>query len=185
MGTLISSGNDVVGFLKEQHEEIKSLFSQVAASHGEDRKKAFFALRRLLAVHETAEEEIVHPAARRVLTDGDTVIDARLREEHEAKKVLADLEKLDIDSAEFEEEFGTLKIAVVAHAESEERTEFEPLGAQLDPARLERMKRAAEFAESVAPTRPHPGIESRAANLLVGPFAAMIDRSRDAFAGKG
>jgi hypothetical protein len=36
----------------------------------------------------------------------------------------------------------------------------------------------------MAPTRPHPGVESAAANILVGPFAAMLDRTRDAISGK-
>jgi hypothetical protein len=43
---------------------------------------------------------------------------------------------------------------------------------------------AVAFAESIAPTRPHPGVESAAANMLVGPFAAMLDRARDAISGK-
>jgi len=46
------------------------------------------------------------------------------------------------------------------------------------------MERAAELAEAVAPTRPHAGIESQGANLIAGPFASMIDRARDAIAGK-
>ena len=55
MATMISSGTDVVAFLKEQHEQIKAGFQQVQSTTGEDRDTAFFALRRLLAVHETAE----------------------------------------------------------------------------------------------------------------------------------
>ncbi len=74
---------------------------------------------------------------------------------------------------------------MIAHAESEERDEFERLAAALDQSRLERMKRAAELAERLAPTRPHPGVESKAANLIAGPLASMIDRVRDAIAGKG
>jgi hypothetical protein len=46
------------------------------------------------------------------------------------------------------------------------------------------MQRAVNFMESVAPTRPHPGVESATANLLVGPFASMLDRARDALSGK-
>jgi hypothetical protein len=46
------------------------------------------------------------------------------------------------------------------------------------------MKKAAKFAEAVAPTRPHAGIESAATNILVGPFASMMDRTRDALSGK-
>lgn len=184
MGTMIKSGSDVVSFLKGQHEQVKTMFGQVLASRGKARAESFYALRRMLAVHETAEEEIVHPAARSALPNGDRVIEARLREEKEAKKALAELEGLELDSAEFEAKFRTLETNVIAHAESEEREEFERLGSLLDQSRLARMKKAAEFAEAVAPTRPHPGIESATANILVGPFASMVDRARDAIAGK-
>lgn len=184
MATMISSGIDVVAFLKEQHEQIKAGFEQVRASAGEQRKTQFVALRRLLAVHETAEEEIVHPAARRALANGDVIVDARLQEENEAKKVLAELEDLDVSSAEFERQFVLLQSSVLLHARAEEENEFERLADELDTDRLEKMRKAVTFAESVAPTRPHPGIESAAANMLAGPFASMLDRARDAISGK-
>jgi hypothetical protein len=183
MGTMISSGIDVVTFLKEQHDQIKAGFAEVAGSHGEHKENAFFALRRLLAVHETAEEEIVHPAARKALPNGEAVVRARLNEESEAKDALSQLEKLDVDSAEFDRKLSLLRESVVMHAESEERLEFEPLGSSLDQSRLERMRKAVDAAESIAPTRPH-GAESAIGNILVGPFASMLDRARDAISGK-
>lgn len=175
----IDSAADVVEFLKSQHEEIKGLFTQVSASRGEQRRENFADLRRLLAVHETAEEEIVHPRAKSELSQGEAIVSARLEEEHDAKKVLAELEKLDVDSPEFEEEFDKFRADVVAHAEAEEQEEFNKLAAELDDSQLRRMRKAAELAEKIAPTRPHPGVESRAANLAVGPFAAMMDRAKD------
>lgn len=184
MATMIKTGTDVVSFLEEQHEQIREAFTEVQAASGKERETAFFALRRLLAVHETAEEEIVHPAARRSLSNGDAVVEARLREENEAKKILAALEDMDVDSQEFERMLGELELKVVAHAAAEEREEFAVLSVALDQSRLESMQRAAKFIESVAPTRPHPGVESATANLLVGPFASMIDRARDALSGK-
>jgi hypothetical protein len=54
----------------------------------------------------------------------------------------------------------------------------------LDDSQLERMRKAAQLAEAMAPTRPHAGAESAAANMLVGPFAAMVDRTRDLISGK-
>ena len=183
MGIMIGSGIDVVTFLKGQHEEIKAGFIDVLASRGEKRQDAFYALRRLLAVHETAEEEIVHPAARSELPNGEAIVNARLQEESEAKDALSELEKLDLDSAKFETELGVLRTNVIAHAESEERLEFDALVDKLDQSRLESMRRAVTFAESVAPTRPH-GVQSAAGNLLLGPFASMLDRARDAIAGK-
>lgn len=184
MGNMISSGADVVAFLKGQHQEIKALFNQVEATEGDEREEAFFALRRLLAVHETAEEEIVHPVARRVLPDGEGIVQARLREENDAKKELAELEKMDLDSEEFETRFAGFSAKVLTHAESEEMQEFERLGDHLDQSRLERMRGAVKLAESVAPTRPHAGVESQWANVIAGPFASMMDRARDALTGK-
>jgi hemerythrin superfamily protein len=175
----IDSAQDVVAFLKSQHEEIKGLFTQVAAAHGEQRKELFTDLRRLLAVHETAEEEIVHPRAKSELDNGEAVVAARLAEENEAKQVLTELEKLDVDSAEFEQKFANFRQDVIAHAEAEESEEFSQLAAQLDDGQLARMRKAAELAEKTAPTHPHAGVESQAANLAVGPFAAMLDRAKD------
>jgi len=184
MATMISSGMDVISFLKEQHEQIKGLFNQVSTSEGTAKRDAFVSLRRLLAVHETAEEEIVHPAARRALPDGARLVDARLLEENEAKKILSQLEDLDVDSTEFDMKLKLLQTGVLIHAQAEELEEFAQLASALDQGQLDKMRRAAEFAEKVAPIRPHPGVESATANLLAGPFASMLDRTRDALTGK-
>ncbi len=183
--TAIKSPTDVVDFLVSQHEQIKSLFAETLSATGEEREKAFVQLRRMLAVHETAEEEIVHPRAKRKIADGEAVVDKRLEEENEAKKVLQKLEKLDVDSEEFTRHLTELRDAVLDHAEHEEKDEFSKLGEELSDEELERMGRAAKLAEAIAPTRPHAGVESQAANLAAGPFAAMIDRARDAIMGKG
>lgn len=183
---MFTSGEDVVTFLKNQHQEMKDMFSAVTRQRAtpEARTAAFLELRRMLAVHEAAEEEIVHPIARIKLTNGDGIIDARLYEENAAKQALAELETMDVMSSEFLSKFESFQAKVLAHAEAEEREEFELLGHVLDPLWLVRMRRAAEFAEAIAPTRPHAGMESAVANILVGPFVSMIDRARDAFAQK-
>jgi Hemerythrin HHE cation binding domain len=183
--TAIKSRSDVVDFLVGQHERIKSMFAETLSASGKDREKAFVELRRMLAVHETAEEEIVHPRAKRKIADGAAVVDQRLEEEHEAKTVLQKLEKLDVDSEEFTRQLTELRDAVIDHAEHEEKDEFAKLGEELSDDELARMGRAAKLAEAIAPTRPHPGVESQAANLTAGPFAAMLDRARDAIMGKG
>lgn len=175
---------DVVEFLVGQHEQIKQLFAETLTAKGQARKEPFVKLRRLLAVHETAEEEIVHPRAKRKLANGKDVVAARLEEEHEAKKVLAQLEKLDVSSQEFENQLTEFRDAVVQHAEREEKQEFTQLQKELSSDELEKMGRAAKLAEAIAPTRPHAGVESQVANLMAGPFAAMIDRARDLVTGK-
>jgi hemerythrin superfamily protein len=183
--TAIKSSTDVVDFLVSQHEQIKSMFAETLSASGKDREKAFVQLRRMLAVHETAEEELVHPRAKRKLADGAAVVDKRLEEEHEAKRVLQKLEKLNVDSEEFTRQLTELRDAVIDHAEHEENEEFAKLGEELSNDQLESMGRAAKLTEAIAPTRPHAGVESQVANLAAGPFAAMLDRARDAIMGKG
>jgi hemerythrin superfamily protein len=175
---------DVVEFLVGQHEQIKDLFAETLKATGKDRKEPFIKLRRLLAVHETAEEEIVHPRAKRKLSNGRDVVAARLEEEHDAKKVLAQLEKLDVSSQEFTTELSKFRDAVVQHAEKEEKQEFAKLQKELSSEERQRMGRAAKLAQAIAPTRPHAGVESQVANLMAGPFAAMLDRARDVITGK-
>jgi hemerythrin superfamily protein len=183
--TKINSGQDVVTFLKAQHEQIKALFEQVASATGSARQEAFDQLRRLLAVHETAEEQIVHPRAKRELPEGEAVVGDRLEEEHKAKEVLAELEKMQMDSTEFETKLRKLQADVIAHAEAEEHKEFERLAGQLDEQTLERMRKAVEVAEKTAPTHPHPKAgESAIANTLAGPFASMMDRAKDMMTGR-
>lgn len=180
-----TSPTDVVDFLTAQHEQIKSMFTKTLAASGKAREEAFVDLRRLLAVHETVEEEIVHPRAKRKIANGAAVVGQRLEEEREAKTMLHQLEKLDVDSGEFTQLLIELRDAVLDHAQHEENDEFVRLGQELSEHELESMGRAAKLAEAIAPTRPHAGVESQVANLVAGPFAAMLDRARDAIIGKG
>jgi hypothetical protein len=178
--TFVQSTDDVVAFLRDQHNLIKDMFEDVLhASETSAREKAFTDLRQLLAVHETAEEMVVHPTARREINAGDEIVDARLREEHEAKERLSQLEKMDVGSQEFLDAVAEFRDAVVEHAEHEENEEFSKLKRELDADDRKRMVAAVRAAEAIAPTRPHPGVESAKLNFAIGPFVSMIDRARD------
>ncbi len=177
---IVQSPDEVVAFLKAQHNLIEDMFDEVLhASDPQAREKPFIALRQLLAVHETAEEMVVHPRVRREAGDGDAVVDARLKEEHEAKELLSRIEKLDITSKQFIDEVTKLRKAVLEHAQHEESEEFPVLQEQIDTGDLKRMGAAVRAAEAIAPTRPHPGVESAKLNFALGPFASMLDRARD------
>jgi hypothetical protein len=171
--------DDLVDLLLAQHARIEELFATVIATPGAVRQEAFEDLVRLLAVHETAEEEVVHPLSRRVIEAGDEVVAARLAEEKAAKQLLAHLYDKGIDNAGFDAGIVELRDSVLAHASYEERYEFTQLRQHVAPARLRAAAVAVRAAEAVAPTRPHPGVESATANLLVGPAAALFDRIRD------
>ena len=178
--TFVQSTDDVVRFLKDQHNLIKDMFEEVlSASSDEAREKAFVNLRQLLAVHETAEEMVVHPRVRQAVEGGDIIVDARLVEEHDAKEQLSTLESMDVSSQKFLDELRLFRGSVLDHAEREELEEFTRLSRALDSDDLGRMAKAVQAAEAIAPTRPHAGVESAKLNFAVGPFASMLDRARD------
>jgi hemerythrin superfamily protein len=177
---IVQSPDEVVAFLKAQHNLIEDMFDEVLlASDPQAREKPFIELRQLLAVHETAEEMVVHPRVRREADAGDAIVDARLAEEHEAKELLSQIEKLHITSQQFIDELTKLRDAVLDHAEHEENEEFPVLQREVDADDLKRMATAVRAAEAIAPTRPHAGVESAKLNFVVGPFASMLDRARD------
>jgi hypothetical protein len=171
--------DDVIAAVLEDHADIQSLMNEVSTSLGRERQESFECLVAKLAVHETAEEEVVHPLTKRVAHTGG-VIDQRLNEESKGKQALADLEKMGTDAPGFLEKFETLRTDVLRHAENEEQQEH-PLLARADEKNLVRAAKAYRAAQKLAPTHPHPhGPDRAVGNLVIGPFMAVADRAPDA-----
>ncbi len=103
-----------------------------------------------MSAHEAAEEKVVHPEAKHTIAGGDAEVAARVNEEREAKKALAALSELDVASDEFEAKIRKLQSAVLAHAKSEEKEEFDKLAGKLDERKLKEMRKAVEAVEAGA-----------------------------------
>ncbi|MDA0632307.1 hemerythrin domain-containing protein [Nonomuraea sp. MCN248] len=170
---------DVIELLIAQHGMIRNLFDEVEQAPPERRGEAFTRLVRLLAVHETAEEEIVHPYARAKLDGGSGVVDDRLEEEREAKELLQEMDQAGPDAPDFMDNLVMLRAAVEAHARAEERYEFAKIVQHTTEAERRAMGLGVKAAEAMAPTHPHPGTESATKNVLMGTPVAMMDRARD------
>lgn len=150
-------------------------------TRGKAQQDTFDRLRQMLAVHETAEEEVVHPAARLALEGGhDGLVDDRLAEENEAKKMLSELEGMSPGQPSFSTRLNELRMAVLAHARAEERYEFAHLRDKSDQSTLRAMATSVKAAEAFAPTHPHAGVESATANLAAGhsPRSSIGSRTR-------
>lgn len=172
---------DAVDVLLQQHERIKAMFAEVTAASGKEKQDRFEDLVRMLAVHEAAEEEFVHPLARKGGTVDDAVVAARLDEERQAKRDLAALYDLGTSDPRFDEGFNRLREAVIAHAEHEEHEEFPALRQAVPHEQLTKLAGSVLRAEKMAPTRPHPHSPSSAmGNMIMGPPLAVFDRIRDA-----
>jgi hemerythrin superfamily protein len=175
-----AEGTTVVDQLLQDHIEVRSLFTtyENARTVGE-RDELFRHIVHDLSMHETAEEEVVWPVVRTDLADGSALAGARISEEEETDRMMAKLESLDFDSREFSSVFEEFRRAVLAHADREEKEVF-PLLRQLDRGKLTTMATVVEAAKKAAPTHPHPHVPgTAAANLLAGPAAAVVDRTRD------
>ncbi|MEU5962307.1 hemerythrin domain-containing protein [Micromonospora parva] len=172
---------DVVDLLLAQHAQIEQLFLLVIGGTGDTRRDAFDDLVKLLAAHETAEEEVIHPLARTLPGGGgDAMVDDRLDEERQAKETLQALIEGGVDADGFDTGIVLLREAVLVHARHEERYEFPHLRQHVSVDRLRSLARAVRAAEASAPTRPHPSAQSAKGNLAAGPVLAVIDRVRDA-----
>ncbi|WP_328816424.1 hemerythrin domain-containing protein [Nonomuraea cypriaca] len=171
--------HDVIDLLVAQHGQIRDLFDEVEQAPPDKVAAAFERLTRMLSVHETAEEEIVHPYARRKLDNGPGVVSDRLAEENEAKRLLLDLHKAGVDDPRFWDRLGELRAAVSRHARGEERYEFARLRARTTTVERRAMAAAVRTAEALAPVRPHPGTESATGNMLKGGPLALMDQARD------
>ncbi len=139
----------IVPLLVTQHQQIRSLLDAVSNATGDGRRGAFENFRRFLAVHEAAEEEAVHPAAR---TGAGGVVEQRLAEEYEAGQTISKLEDLDPDSEAFEDLFAELKHAVAAHARHEEQQEFPALAEVVDAVSLDRLHHVVRLVEPLGST---------------------------------
>lgn len=169
---------DVVGILLEQHARITELFEEVRGSAGDERRERFNELRALLAVHETAEQIVLRPnTAERV---NARVADARIEEEVEATKALAELEHLDVDSPAFAASFAQFEKSVTEHAEAEEIEEFSAIVNDFTVEERQRLGRLLKATETIAPTHPHPTVAGHEmATIATMPVASIIDRARD------
>lgn len=169
----------VISILLEQHAKIRDTFAAVQLATGERRGELFDELRELLAVHEAGEEIVLRPVSRK--SAGGQIADARNREENEAARVLAELEMMDVGGEQFAGTFAELEKAVFAHADHEEFEEFAAVQGAYTDEELQSMGEKLLKAQSKAPTHPHPAVAgSPTAQRVIGPFAALLDKARDA-----
>jgi hypothetical protein len=170
---------DVIRILLEQHARIQELFGEIHNATAASKRRVFDELRRLLAVHEAAEEMIVRPVTR-AAAGGNRIASARNHEEHMATHLLADLEKMELSSQEFGAALARFETDVVEHSKHEEAEEFPLILESRSEQQRVWMGKGLRAAETFAPTHPHPvAAGSTTAQYALGPFASLLDHARD------
>jgi len=171
--------------MAQQHVQIKDMLESVRDSAGDTREQRFYNLRLLLALHEAGEERVVHPQVRRELpSHDDHQVAERLSEELKIKDAVLMLEKMDMDSTQFESSFRALIKQVLSHFANEESVEWPLLRHGEDVATLRKLAEALRESERAASPRPHPGVEGSRANARMVSFVRMVDEARDRISGK-
>jgi iron-sulfur cluster repair protein YtfE (RIC family) len=172
--------DDLISLLAQDHESIKERFFELRHADPDVRGRLFWELTDQLVRHEVAEEVVVYPALRQE-PGGAAIAEARRREESQAERVLARLEKLDPFTEEFRGAIRDLELAVQDHAQKEEAEVFPLLAANEESGYLALLGQKFRGEKLAAPNHRHPHApDSALAQRLVGPVAAFTDRIRDA-----
>ncbi|RZU53477.1 hypothetical protein EV385_5406 [Krasilnikovia cinnamomea] len=166
------SGPDVLELLTAQHARTSRLFSR-AGSTGDGAHMAFGDLARLIAVHEIAEEQMIHPLVRRLRPD-DQLADRLLDEERRISDALSDAVRA-AAHGHLDDTVGGLRDMVTAHSRREEHDEFPRLRRSVPVQERREMGRAVRAAEAAAAADAGPRDPARA-------VAQAADRVRDALA---
>jgi len=172
---------DVIALLTRDHAEVDELFRRVNLSEKpETIDELTKQIVRELSVHAAVEEQFVYPILRAKVDDGSALADEAIDEHQAVKRLLADLEKLEAGSADHSKALDELIRDVRHHVEEEEGELFPKLRDALDQSTLDRLGSIVEEAKKVVPTHPHPLVPGTAtAQLVAGPWAAIVDRVRD------
>jgi hemerythrin superfamily protein len=179
----VPAGMDAIQVIRGDHQTVEALFRRwegMGPSDG-DRGELVRTVVRELSVHAAVEEQILYPAMREALPDGDSLVQEALEEHQEAKEVLSELDGMDPGDPGFPTKVDSLIADVRHHVEEEENELLPKLESALTQARLDEMGRQLESAKESAPTRPHPHAPSTPpGNVVGGAVAGVVDRARDA-----
>lgn len=176
---------DIVDDVITDHREVEEVFVEIEKGGGGKKRDLVEHVIVQLVRHSVAEEQYLYPVARRVLPDGDNIVDHELDEHAKAERVMKSLEETDADDPKFDELARKLIDEIRHHIEDEENDLLPKLRDACEPAELRELGEKFESSKKTAPTRPHPAAPDRPpANKILGPGVGLIDRMRDALSGR-
>jgi hypothetical protein len=116
---------DALELLESQHEEVESLIEEIENTDDPETKQQLFEeLADNIAAHSKIEETIFYPAAMSEATK-ETLHEST--EEHlVVKRLLADMEELDVEDPQFDAKLSVVKESIRHHAHDEEEDKLFP-----------------------------------------------------------
>ncbi|MDQ6783966.1 MAG: hemerythrin domain-containing protein [Actinomycetota bacterium] len=178
---------DAIKLLKADHRTVEKLFKAYEAAGD----RAFATKAKLvesmiseLSVHASIEEMVFYPAARRSARQTTSMVLESLEEHLGAKRLLADLEKMEPKDERFNAKVTVLMEQIRHHVSEEEEDLFPAVADALSEERLKELGEALESAKATAPTRPHPhASDTPPGNAVTGLVAGAVDRTKDVIKG--
>jgi hemerythrin superfamily protein len=151
------TGMDAITLLENDHRTVDDFFRQyedLVVTTPSARREPVDRFIRELSIHAAIEEEVLYPAVRRELPDGEAMADEALQEHQEAKEILRRLDRMDPTDFEFDSAVTELIKDVRHHVDDEEMEMFPKLRSALSHERLMQLGTRMEEAKRTAPTRP-------------------------------
>jgi hemerythrin-like domain-containing protein len=182
---------ELLTVLTREHDQVVALVKQLdtipGASKGgtpvqaSERESIVDMISKMLAGHETAEEEHLWPAVRRALANGNDWASGGLEQEQQATETLHALAKRDPQTQEFDDLVEELMTQLHKHVAFEDRL-FLQLRDALSEDERNKIGKQILAAQRHAPTRPHPHAprEPGPAVAAAAKSAVPMDRARDA-----
>jgi hemerythrin-like domain-containing protein len=183
----MSDSTDMVSVLVKDHEEMKQYFRELeAATDVGERREIADKLTAEVVRHSVAEEMYLYPAARKILPNGDQLIDEEIKEHAEAEQLLKDWEGMAGDDPQFMTTYQNIRDGLLHHIDEEEEPKLFPeMQAALSREEQEDLGAKITRAKKLAPTRPHPSApDSPPGDKVLGVPTGIIDRIRDRMSGR-
>lgn len=172
---------DAIELLCHDHRMVEQLFRDYQAAGSDTQRRGVVEIAvRELSKHAALEELLFYPLARKVLPDGQQMIDEHLAEHLSVKKTLAALDELSPGDERTDALMAELQREIEHHVREEETDLMPKLRAAVDEQALEELGQVLDQAKQIAPTRPHPQAPDQPPALaLAAPLATIYDRLRD------
>jgi hemerythrin-like domain-containing protein len=183
----MTDGTDMVSVLVKDHAEMKEYFRELeAAATAEERREVADKLTAEVARHSVAEEMYVYPAARKVLPNGDELVEEEISEHAEVEELLKRWEGMAGDDPEFMATYQQIRDGLLHHIDEEEEPKLFPeMQRALSQEEQQELGEKITKAKKLAPTRPHPSApDAPPLNKVVGIPTGIIDRIRDKMSGR-
>jgi hypothetical protein len=182
------AGRSILDVLADEHRELVRLSSELADEKNVPaprRKELSTVVTAMVTRHLSAEEQYLYPAVKSNVDGGASLAEEKLAEHHEVLLMLAAMETLAAQDAEFDAIADRVAAELKAHVQTAERLLHPRLRDATDDNDLVRLGNRAEIAEESAPTRPHPDSPSSAPlNKITDPLLGVVDKVRDAITGR-